>query len=379
MDQYPACALEQGPIRPPNEAGSLLIRLTRNCPWNRCLFCPVYKEQTFSRRGVEEIKRDIDTAAYLYREALGQAGGSVRQVTGDFLERFAAGRPAALQIAQWLYRGAENVFLQDADCMVMPAEALREVLQHLREKLPQVRRVTAYARSRSLARKSVAELQGLRESGLDRVHVGLESGYDPLLEFMRKGATAALHIEAGLKAREAGLSLSEYVILGLGGKRWWREHARATAAVLNAIDPDFIRVRTLAVHPSTPLYGLMARGAFEPLDEDTTILEEREFIAALKGIGSAFASDHILNLLEEVAGTLPGEGPKMLAVLDRYLALAPEERERFRLGRRAGLYRSLDDSSNPVLAGQVDRLYRGITAQGMSVDQFIAGAMRRYL
>jgi len=55
------CCLEQGPIRPPAEASSLLIRVARNCPWNRCTFCPLYKEKPFSIRPLEHILRDIDT------------------------------------------------------------------------------------------------------------------------------------------------------------------------------------------------------------------------------------------------------------------------------------------------------------------------------
>ena len=144
--------------------------------------------------------------------------------------------PNLLQIAFWLYRGGKNVFLQDGDNLTMPADKLAEILIFIREQFPTVERITTYTRAKTAGRRSVAELAMLKEAGLTRVHVGLETGYNPLLDYMRKGITAEEHIEAGLKIKEAGLSLSEYVILGLGGRSMWKEHALETAKVLSKID-----------------------------------------------------------------------------------------------------------------------------------------------
>jgi len=150
------------------------------------------------------------------------------------------------------------------------------------------------------------------------------------------------------------------VILGLGGKAMWREHAIETAKVLNQIDPDFIRVRTLKVLKTMPLHEKVEKGEFVLSSDGEIVVEERLLITNLEGITSTFVSDHILNLLEEVEGKLPEEKGKMLDLIDRYLALPAEEKTNFRLGRRAGVYRSVDDLSNLELKGRVEKALRRV-------------------
>lgn len=376
-----AVSFEQGPIRPPSEASSLLIRLTRNCPWNRCLFCPVYKTEKFSRRTLEEIEQDIDNigAAADRIKSLSREKGSGGTITREIVYRVQSSLPALLPVALWLYYGSGTVFLQDADSMILPTGQLTAILSRIRRSISGVTRVTTYGRSRSLLRKSTDELALIREAGLDRIHVGMESGYDPVLAYMRKGVTGQEQVEAGQAAKAAGLTLSEYVILGLGGKSMWREHALATAEALNAINPDFIRVRTLAVHPASPLAARVEEGDFIPLDDETVLLEEKLLLENLRGIDSVFQSDHILNLLEEVEGRLPGDRQSMIGVIDGYFALPEPERERFRLGRRTAVYRRLDDRRDPALARRVEQLYERLAANKMTVDDYIRQVVRSYL
>ena len=355
--------IEQGPIRPPSEARSLLFRLTRNCPWNRCLFCPVYKGQEFSRRSVEEIKSEIDAVGDVIDEIRGLSWrfGYGGKVTGQVLSHLLSDKDFTAmhrQTAHWLYCGQGSVFLQDANSLILETEDLAEVLRYLRHRVPEIQRITTYARSRTLARRSLQELVTLRQAGLDRIHIGLESGYDPVLRFMQKGVTAADHIKAGCLVREAGMSLSEYVMPGLGGKRCWREHALATAEVLNRINPDFIRLRSLRVPRSTPLYEKLMDGEFETLEEDEVVQEIGLFIEALDGIASTLTSDHIMNLLEEVTGTLPEDKERMLGVVGRYLALSDTDRLIFKVGRWAGAFRSLDDLDNPMLRRKIQEIIR---------------------
>lgn len=350
--------IEQGPIRPPSEARSLLLRLTRNCPWNQCLFCPVYKGQEFSHRSTEEIKREIDLLGAIVEDIqrLSWRAGCGGKVTSAVLSLLLAEVTSTLmhrQVAHWLYLGEGSVFLQDANSLIMEPEDLAEVLRYLRSRVPGIRRITSYARSRTLARRSLQDLVLLREAGLDRIHIGLESGYDPLLRFMRKGVTAADHVKAGCLVREAGISLSEYVMPGLGGQTWWQEHALATAAVLNEINPDFIRLRSLRVPRSTSLYEKIAAGEFEPLDDDEVVREIRLFLEALEGITSTIASDHIMNLLEEITGTLPDDKNAMLAAADRYLALSDADRLIFKVGRWGGAFRALSDLENTALKRKI--------------------------
>jgi len=372
---------EQGPIRPPSEAGSLLIRLTRNCPWNRCLFCPVYKKEKFSRRSLDEIKADISVMA--------EAAARIRSISGsgsspDVISRQAvatiqAEHPEMLQIAYWLYGGGKNVFLQDGDSLLMPLNDLLDILSFLKEKFPSIDRITTYARSKTLLRFSQPEMKLLRDQGLSRIHVGLESGSDKVLDFMKKGVTGEQHVQAGLLVKAAELSLSFYVILGLGGQSLWREHALDSAKVINRVNPDFIRMRTLAIHPASPLYQSFLDGSFTPLTDDQVIREELLFVENLEGIDSYFVSDHILNLLEEVEGQLPADKEQMLGIMKRYLNWPEEKRDIFRLGRRTGNFRQLDDLDHQAFLQPVEEYYRQLQSQNITVDEQVRQLMLRFI
>lgn len=360
---------EQGPIRPPSEAYSLLLRVTRNCPWNRCEFCHTYKKEKFSLRSVEEIKKDIDVVQEIASEVralswrYGLGGEVTVPLVNLILEDPKHQEDGFRSVALWVYDGGKNVFLQDGDNLILKADQLVEILAYLKKTFPSVERITTYARAKTVSKKRVDELGELNRAGLSRIHIGLESGYDFLLQYMKKGVTAGEHIEAGKKVKESGISLSEYVILGLGGKGMWREHALETAKVLNQINPDFIRVRTLKVLKTMPLYRKIEEGEFAPLSDDEIVEEERLFIQHLQGITSTFVSDHILNLLQEVEGRLPEEKEKMLQSIDRYLALANDEKNNFRLGRRIGVYQLVDDLSKPELRNQVDKVLHQIESE----------------
>jgi radical SAM superfamily enzyme YgiQ (UPF0313 family) len=360
---------EQGPIRPPSEARSLLLRFTRNCPWNKCKFCPVYKRRTFSRRKVEEIVADIDAAAKMRDQLkeLSQEMGEGGEITHAVASR-AFSNPrlsnAYRNVAAWLYYGTGAVFLQDANNLVMKPDALAKCLRHLREELPEVKRVTTYARSSTAAQRSVEELAMLKEAGLDRVHIGLETGYDPLLEFMKKGVTSEKQVQGGRNVKEAGLELSEYVMPGLGGSKWWREHATATARVLNRIDPDFIRLRTLRVPDRIELYEDVQSGEFQKTTDDEVAAEIRLFIETLEGIHSQVASDHIMNLIETVEGKLPEDKERMLAVLDSYLGLPEHDRLLYRLCRRMGRCREPGDIQHPTMRAQLEDALGQLATRG---------------
>jgi radical SAM superfamily enzyme YgiQ (UPF0313 family) len=303
---------EVGPIRPPSEAGSLLIRATRNCPWNKCEFCPTYKQTQFEKRPVEDILRDIDLAAAYHDN------------------RF------------------QTAFLQDANSLIMKTPDLVRVISYLKEKFPGVRRVTSYARARTVARKTFEELKQLHEAGLSRLHIGLESGYDALLEYMKKGVTSDLAMEAGQKVKESGISLCFYVILGLGGRlelegeETWRQHALETARVLNAVAPDYIRVRTLTIKEGMPLYEKLLSGQFEKASDAELVREEELLIENLE-VTSHFVSDHSTNVLMDVRGKLPEDKEHMLSIIRRYLELSEEEQLNFRLGT---LFRTLGYAPN---------------------------------
>ena len=378
---------EQGPIRPPSEARSLLLRVTRNCPWNQCQFCPVYKKRKFSLRTVEEIKQDIETVKNIVDDVkalswrLGCSGAVNNQVISsvfgdsDYSDNYRS-------VAAWLYYGTGACFLQDADNMIMKVRDLVEVLDFLRKKLPEITRITTYSRSRTVVRKSVESLKQIREAGLDRIHIGLESAYDPILKLMKKGVKGAQQIEAGQKVVEAGMELSEYVMPGLGGQEMWKEHAVETAKALNQINPHFIRLRSLRVPKRVPLHEKLKDGSFTMQTDDMIAEEIKLFIETLYGITSMVTSDHIMNLLEEVTGRLPQDKEMMLDVIWKYQALSGLDRTIFRIGRRGGTYRSTDDlEHDTVTYGKIKNLYHDIESkEGIEgVEKAVTDMVDRYV
>ena len=375
-------SFEIGPIRPPNEADSLLVRVTRNCPWNRCAFCPVYAGAKFSPRAAEEVEADIDAMAELARRLAARAerdGGlsntSVRAVLRE------AGNPdGGVQVARFVLAGGRTAFLQDANSLVLKPERLARILRRLRAAFPSLERVTTYARSQTATKRSVDQLRSLREAGLDRIHVGLESGSDRVLELVDKGTTAAQHIAGGLRIKEAGLSLSEYVMPGLGGRALSAEHASETARVLRAIDPHFIRLRSLAATPRAGIGELVRSGAIELLGDVDVVREIRAMVAGLTGVNAELKSDHILNLLEGVEGQLPGDLPAMLALMDRFLELPPADRDLFVVARRTGLARDPDDLARPAVREQARMAMREIrVAFPGPIDQAMQALLNRFV
>jgi len=183
---------ELGPIRPPSEAYSLLIRITRNCHWNRCTFCPVYKEREYSRRSVEHIKKDIDIiSGYIDRLKRAESEEEIRSIDNQMhaVDRF--GYRSALI---WFRNGMKSIFLQDADSLIIPPSEIVEILEYLREKFPSIDRVTSYARSSTIAKIKEEDIKAIADAGLNRIHIGLESGSDEVLKRVRKGASKKIHI-----------------------------------------------------------------------------------------------------------------------------------------------------------------------------------------
>lgn len=376
-------SFELGPIRPPSEAYSLLIRATRNCPWNRCEFCPIYKTQKFELRPVEEIKRDIQTARAISEEIRKLTwkagyGGRLKEIVA-MVYNSPYYNASVRDVALWLYFDAESAFLQDANSLIMRTPDLVQVIRFLKETLPTLTRVTSYARSKTTAKKSVEELEELHHAGLSRLHVGLETGYDELLRYMQKGVTAEEHVKGGRRVKESGISLCEYIMPGLGGKKMSKEHVEQTARVLNEIEPDYIRLRTLEVGEGMPLLQKLQEGDFELQTEDEVVEEIGALIEKLD-CRSELKSDHILNLLPEVEGRLPQDKGKMLAIINRYLALPLSERSNFQLGRRAGYYERLDELQNAYKHDRVEQAIKRIESENSSgVEGTICALKARFI
>lgn len=301
------------PFRPPNEANSALIRITRGCPWNRCEFCAMYKHLKFEAKPLREVKGDVEQA---------------RQIYGV----------------------ADTIFLGDSDSLVH--KDLPEIVAFIRKTFPEVQRITTYARAKTILHRKMDYLKAVRKSGLNRLHLGLESGDEIVLERLNKGAKPEEMIHAGKKAKDAGFEVSFYVLSGAGGKDRWREHAKNSARVLNAAMPDFIRLRTLTIQHRTPLDEKLRKGEFILTPPLERLEEVKLFLETLDVKGCFLASDHMTNYLwagntivyRGVAGTLPDDKEVMIetvkAAID-FIKSSDEEIKDSNLLYRDGLISSL--------------------------------------
>lgn len=373
---------EQGPIRPPSEAESLLIRITRNCPWNRCTFCPVYKSSTFSLRPVDHVLKDIDSVRFyveILDEARKSSGTISRRDVHSLIDKGSGDRQAFHAAYGFVTGGMKSIFLQDGNSLIIKPVDLIKILCHLREAFPMVSRITSYARSKTIARISDENLRQMADAGLNRIHIGLESGSDAVLKLVKKGVDKATQIKAGQKIKKAGMELSEYYMPGLGGHTLWRENAEETADALNQINPDFIRLRTLAMPGSAPLTEQFKNGNFDKMGEVGTARELLCFLDNLKGINSRVKSDHVLNLFSEVDGILPADKGKMMEPIRQFLQLEPQEQMIFCIGRRAHRIGRVSDLNNPQQREYALRICTELGATVENMDQVIDSLMQRFI
>jgi len=273
------------PYRPPNEATSALIRASRGCPWNKCLFCTMYKTLKFQPRPVEEVKKDVDKAVEIYK-------------------------------------GARTIFIADSDSLAM--KNIDEIVRHIKLCFPDADRITSYARAKTLMKLGSERLKKIKDAGLTRVHVGLESGDKETLEFMQKGATPEEMIAGGKSAKDVGFELSFYILIGAGGKERLKEHAVESARVCNEVNPDFIRLRTLVVQRGSLLEEKMNSGQYKPTSPIEKLEEVKTFIENLNVKNCELASDHITNniwvnnevVYRGVYGILPQDKQDMLDIIN---------------------------------------------------------------
>jgi len=273
--------------RPPSEANSLLIQATIGCPHNKCTFCDMYKGTRFRLRPLNEIKADL----WMARDHYGP----------------------------WV----KSLFLPDGNTIIMKTDDLVQIFEFARTLFPRLERITVYGAARFVDKKSLEDLKRLREAGLNRIHMGMETGDDITLERVRKGTTSEQIIRAGTKVREAGIQLSEYYLVGIGGLERTVEHARESARVLSAISPEFIRLRTFVPLPSTPIYEDFLEGRFQLLSPHQALEEIRILLQHTNADGSWVVSDHISNYWN-ITGQLPHDKEAMLAEIDRAVTI-PED------------------------------------------------------
>ena len=371
-------SFEQGPIRPPSEAHSLLVRVIRNCTWNRCTFCPVYKDAKSSLRPVEDVLADVD--------AMAEAAALLRE-RGTAAIREGLVPSEAYQVALFLGDGAHTCFLQDADPCAVKPEKLAAVIRRVRERFPTVDRVTTYGRASTLARRAPEDLARLREAGLTRVHLGMESGADEVLMAIDKGCTSGDLIGAGGKVLQAGLELCFYLMPGLGGRADAAAHVAGSARVIREVaqaapagNPLVVRLRTAAVVPSTPLGARAAAGGFVLPDDVEVAQELRDLLEQVGEARFELRSDHMLNLLQELEGSLPRDRERLVQLLDDYLGWPRDDQAAFAVGVRLGVFRRLADYADAGRRQALEARFDGYEQPGADELLQAAAALRsRYI
>ena len=330
---------ETGIYRPPSEGGSasLLLRLTRNCPWNHCTFCAMYKSEKFELRNPLEIIQDINVMhdISLQLKELSLKQGSKNYFTTQIFSQFIKDTPELYfhsgisMLFNWLAAGGKTVFLQDADSLIMKTDHMVQVLKHLKKTFPTIQRITSYSRSRTLVRKPMADLEKIRKAGLDRLHIGLETGDATLLKKIKKGATPEDHVKGGQKAMNAGFQVSEYWMPALGGKTMSYDHAKNTAIILNQINPHYIRSRPFTPRPGTIFFEKASKNELERLTPKEQLLEIKQTLEALN-VTSRICIDHTGNFWKRSNGRLllshsyegykfPEEKKSLLALIENNL------------------------------------------------------------
>jgi radical SAM superfamily enzyme YgiQ (UPF0313 family) len=286
-------------IRPPSEWMSYYLPLTSGCSNNTCIFCNYYGKK-LRMREVEEIKREIDALALYWNSGLCL--------------------PDIPRIVYEIARGwdGKRIFLQDGDALVYPFPRLREILEYLNGRFPDIERTACYATCQDILRRSIGELKQLKELKLGIFYTGLESGSDQVLHKVNKGANSSQMIEAAWKAKEASFIMSITVLLGLAGVEETREHALDTARVLSEIDPEYCGALTLTLVPGTPLYREWEEGKFHPISPFQSLEELKIIVENSNFTNCFFSSMHASNYFS-IRGNLPQEKERMLAELDYIL------------------------------------------------------------
>lgn len=269
---------EQPVYRPPSEAGSLIIQATIGCPHNRCAFCSMYRNKRFRVRPPAEVIEDLDSALATY--------GS----------------------------GIRTIFLADGNCAALSTPRLVTIGRAAQERFPHLERITVYGSARFLAKKSHDEWRQVAAAGITRIHSGLESGDAELLQAIHKGVTPDEAAAGFRHVMDAGIELSVYIMVGVGGRQRWRQHALGSAAVLNRTNPHFVRLRTFVPIPGTVWHQRWRAGELTLLECYEAVAEMRLLVEHLEG-PTTLLSDHVSNFVD-VHGRIPDERKSLLALLD---------------------------------------------------------------
>jgi radical SAM superfamily enzyme YgiQ (UPF0313 family) len=268
-------------IRPPSEANSIILQVTLGCSNNRCTFCPTYLDKRFGIKDRATVEADLEKAARLYPNT-------------------------------------KRLFVADGDAVIMPMKHWEWLLPAIKEKLPNVERIGAYATGKAIRKKTDEELQWLYDNGLGIIYLGVESGDDETLTYIKKDSDAAQLIDAGQRARAIGFKLSVTVLLGIAPENKSLQHARATGQLLTAMDPNYVGALTVMLVEGTEMAAAYDRGEHTLPDQWGMLAELREMLAHTTLTRGLFMSNHASNYLP-LKVRMPTQKEKALKQIDQAL------------------------------------------------------------
>ncbi len=240
-------------------------------------------------------------------------------------------------VFHWITEGnCHSIFLQDANTLVLKTEWLTEIITYIRQKLPEIQRITSYGRADTLCRITQEQFYQLKSAGLDRIHSGFETGSDDVLQLIGKGTTQKQQIDGGKKVKKAGIELSIYFMPGAGGKKYSEKNAIETANVINAVNPDFVRLRTFVVKSGSLMEDLVKSGEFAECSDIQKLLEIKMMLEHIQNCNGYLASDHIINLLQNVNGYLDKDLNNMIDYINSFLILPRKIQRKYQIARRMG-------------------------------------------
>lgn len=257
---------------PQDEMNTVLLPVTSGCPYNKCKFCSMYKDEKYSEISFLDIKLQLMNA-YLY---------------------------------------TEKVFLVGADPLIIGFEKMQELLDMIKEYLPYCACIASYAAIKSVAKYSVEELSILHDKGLRLLYIGFETGRDDILKLMNKGHTVKEAIKQARKLNQAKMAFNSIVMYGIAGEGESLDNAIATARMLNSFKTNKVITMNLMLMEDAELNDMIKAGEFMPAGRKERLVEVKTLLENLEPESRMqFDTTHPTNIIK-IEGMLPQDRNKLI-------------------------------------------------------------------
>lgn len=273
--------------RAPMERASFMLPVMVGCSYNQCRFCMLFKHLKYRLLPLEQIEQELVR---------------VKKIKGN----------------------PQRVFLGDGNAFGLETSRLLEILALVHQYFPQCTEINMDATVTSIEEKSDAQLRQLRQAGVKRLYLGIESGLDDVLAFMHKDHTIEQAYRQIARIQGLGFIYDAHMMTGIAGRGRGQENAEQIAAFFNRTQPGRIINFSLFLHRSAPLYRDIQKGTFIPADELENLEEERLLLKLLEVQHTEYDGFH--DCIEfRVRGTLPQDKLKMLSSLDKAIQQQKEQ------------------------------------------------------